>query len=108
MGGDDNRHRDGHRAGGTGYLRPRAPEYRGEETDGDRTVYAGDRPQAGGYAEGQRHRQAHHCRRDAAKDIPAQGLDVVFQVSAPSMNSSSIHYGVSIPRSPRGQVSVQI
>ena len=45
MASDYDRHRYGHRASGTGYLRPRPPEHRREETHRDCPVYAGKRPQ---------------------------------------------------------------
>ena len=85
MGGDDDRHCHGHRAGGAGYLRPGAPEYRREEAHRDRSVYAGKRPQTGRYAEGQSHGQPHHCRSDAAKDVPTESLEAIAHVDAPGV-----------------------
>ena len=41
--GQDHRHGDGHRCGGTGNLRARAAEHRREETDRDRSVESGCR-----------------------------------------------------------------
>ena len=74
----DDRHGDGHGGRGTGDLEPVAAEYGREEADGDRAVQARGGPEPRGDAEGQRHGQRDHRRRDAAENVSAQRLQVVF------------------------------
>ena len=62
---------------GAGNLGLGAAKDRGKEPDGYRPVQSGERANAGRHAKGQRHRQAHHRRRYAAKDVAAQCLEVV-------------------------------
>ena len=67
-----------YRRGWTGDLRPRTAEHRGKESDRDRTIQAGGRPQPRRHPEGQRDRQRHHRGGEAAEEIPAQRIEVVL------------------------------
>ena len=78
MGRDNNRHGDYHRARGAGDLAAGATEHRCEEPHRDRAVHAGSRPQTGRHAKGQRHGQRHDHGSNTAKQIAAQGLQIVM------------------------------
>ena len=85
MRGDYHGHCYGHRASGAGDLGACSAEYSGEEADRDSPVYAGERAEPGGDAEGQRNGQSHHCGGDAAEEVATEGLEVVAEAKAPSL-----------------------
>ena len=80
--GDDDRHDDGHRRRGAGYLGRRAAEDRREKTHRYRAVQTRRSPHARRNAVGQRERQGHHHGGDAAEHIPAKRIKIVFQFHA--------------------------
>ena len=80
VGRDDDRHGNGHRWGGAGYLRSCAAERRREKTDRDGAVQPRGRSQARCDAECQRHRQRDHCRGKASEEIAPERLEIVVHV----------------------------
>ena len=80
--GDDDRHDDGHRRRGAGYQGRRAAEDRREKTHRYRAVEPRRSPHARRHAVGQRERQGHHHGGDAAENISAKRIEIVFQFHA--------------------------
>ena len=75
--GDDDGHHHCHGAGGSGYLGTGSAEDRREEADGYGPVDSREGSKARGHTESESDREAHYCRGHAAKDIAAEGLEVV-------------------------------
>ena len=90
---DDDRHRNGHWARRSGYLRPCSPEDRCKKSYGDCPIDSGNCAKPRRHAECQRHWQTHHRCGDAAKDVSAECLEVVVKVHV-----RSTRHGVYITR----------
>ena len=83
MAGDDHRHGQRHRSGGTRDLCSGAAENGGEQAQGDSAVHAGHRAQTGGHPESQCGGQPYDRRGDAAESIITKAVQVVAHGGRP-------------------------